>query len=276
MKGMELLMLILVILPPGISPLDIQVPVTDGFQKVGKKNKRIRASYDVFGHLLKNKTFRTLPLPGRNPPIAQSSGTNLAGTKNAPAKDVSSDSSGNASEENRFSPLYDPIESPIEAFNSSTSEGRAMLLQQHYNNLKEVALLSTRDQVDGISASSSSDGEEDTCSQKSGDSTTREDALLPSYMNVRRKNGVTLMSEPYFLQERRRRSLDGANHVPMNESEDNFDDEAKEQSDTTMKYTPLSTDPVDQREEEVVQAPLPIQTSFSMVMLSLLVFVTLY
>lgn len=101
-----------------------------GFQPVIKKNKRARASFNVFGQLTNRARMdRIPPHPGRTHAnnIAQPTVVaGAAGQVEEVGNNASEESSSYVSENNHFSPLeQECVESPIAAFNSSLSNGGA-------------------------------------------------------------------------------------------------------------------------------------------------------
>lgn len=132
-------------------------------------------------------------------PARQEGRNEVSEVHNVQERDVSCDSTLGHSGGNRFSPLDDQMVSPIEAYDSSTSERRAALLHKRYESMKQVALQGAMEKAAGHEPSMSEEEEqedstEDEREEREGDN--REDTLFPSFEYLYDQNNTSLMAEP--------------------------------------------------------------------------------
>lgn len=199
---------------------------SDGFQLVKKKQKRVRASYNVFGMPInKGRTFRIPPHPGRytanpNPSVPSCAPSGLPVQDTGTTENENSEESDDTVDEgNRFSSPHGG-ESPIQAYNSSTSEGRAKLqLLREQQQGSESLVVSQREE--GLSTPVI---EVELAVRQPlpalSQSQQREDSLPPlePLFNSSRTNS---MPEPTVLQERRRKSSEDLTHYTPLASDSN-------------------------------------------------------
>lgn len=107
--------------------------------------------------------------------------------------------------ENRFSPLFQ-VESPIPAYNSSLSNGRARSTTVPFCSMEDVSSIPL-DKPRETNESPREEGEIPATLEQIEDTIREEIPLVTSLTLI--ENNNTLMADPIYVQERRRRSTDG-------------------------------------------------------------------